>query len=44
MSEKQRIDSGHFLHQAELKLKKEKGEAKAKSMDCNLGEFFATHH
>ena len=41
MSEKQRIDSGYYLYQAELKSKKEKEALKAKNVYDNLGAMFA---
>ena len=41
LSEKQRIDSGYYLYQAELKSKKEKEALKAKKVYSNLGAMFA---
>ena len=41
MSEKQRIDSGYYLYQAEVKSKKEKEALKAKKIYSNLGAMFA---
>ena len=41
LSEKQRIDSGYYLYQAELKSKKEKEALKAKQVYSNLGAMFA---
>ena len=41
MSEKQRIDSGYYLYQAGLKIKKEKEERNTKRMYSNLGAMFA---
>ena len=41
LSEKQRIDSGYYLFQAELKSKKEKEALKAKKVYSNLGAMFA---
>ena len=44
LSEKQRIDSGYYLYQAEVKSKKEKEAAlKAKKIYSNLGDMFAAH-
>ena len=44
-TEKQRIESGYFLHQAELKIKKEKketkmGEEKERATSLSLGAMF----
>ena len=41
LSEKQRIDSGYYLYQAEVKSKKEKEALKAKKIYSNLGAMFA---
>ena len=41
LSEKQRIDSGYYLYQAELKSKKEKEVLKTKNVYSNLGAIFA---
>ena len=41
MLEKQRIDSGFYLHQAKLRNQKRKDEAKTKVACCNLGAMFA---
>ena len=41
LSEKQRIDSGYYLYQAEVKSKKEKEALKAKKVYSNLGAMFA---
>ena len=41
MSEKQIIDSGYYLYQAGLKIKKEKEEFKTKRVPGNLGALFA---
>ena len=40
LSEKQRIDSGYYLYQAEVKSKKEKEALKAKKVYSNLGAMF----
>ena len=41
LSEKQRIDSGYYLYQTEVKSKKEKEALKAKKVYSNLGAMFA---
>ena len=41
MSEKQRIDSGYYLYQAELKSKKEKEALKDKKVYGKFGAMFA---
>ena len=41
MSEKQRIDSGYYLYQAELKKKKEKDLRKDEKVYSKLGAMFA---
>ena len=41
LSEKQRIDSGYYLYQAELKKKKEKNLQKDEKVYSKLGAMFA---